>query len=156
MINNTNKELKGGTKMEETIDKKEIGNYKVRFKTHFKKEDSDYIYLDIAISDDLQNFLKGICVLNEETETTYHDGNEYKKFKRYLVRKPFYNILEGRQGDLLFHKTLITKGEVKIQITDVQLIDTFISSFKENLKNLIKNVLQYSDLDITLNINLKK
>ena len=137
-------------------DKKVIGNYKAKFKTTFKKEESEFIFLNISISKDLQKLLKSIVVLEENKNFEYNSGEEYENYTRYLVKTWVYSSLYSRNREFLFEKNLIDKNELSIKIAEVGKIDTLIADFKECFRRLIEVVLKYSKIDVSVNFNIEK
>lgn len=137
-------------------DKKVIGNYKAKFKTSFDKENNDYIFLNISLSEDLRRLIKGVIVEDEKTIFSYYNGSEDNSYTRYLVKKWVYGALYGGYRDFLFEKKLIDKNELKVKILEVKQIDSLISDFKENFRRLIEVVLKYSKVDINVSFNPSK
>jgi len=137
-------------------EKKIIGNYKAKFKTSFNKKKSDFIFLNVSISEDLRNLIKEIVIINEETEFTFYNGEQEDKYKRYLVKKWVYSALYGSYKDFLFEKNLIDKNELKVKLIDVKRIDSLIEDFKENFRRFIEVVLKYSKIDVNVSFNISK
>ncbi len=141
--------------MVDKIDVKEIGNYKVKFKTQFDNDKGDFLTLHISVSDDLKELLNK-SVIDEETEFAFHNGSDdYQKLKRYKVKSWIFNALTGNYKEFLFGVKLLKNGEMKVKLQQVSMIDDLIDEFKQSLKQLIQTVLKYSDIDTVVNFNIQ-
>lgn len=141
--------------MKNIEEKKEIGNYKIIFKTKFDKSKSDKIILEVALSKDLQSLIKK-AIISEKTPYSFYDGVNNIDGQRYKVKTWVYNTLYSRGRELLFDEVLIDKSKKEFEFLSVDLIDDNMDKFKENIKQLIRNMLKYSNINMVVNFNIDK
>ena len=138
--------------MEKTKDIKKIGHFQIRFTTSFNKKESDDISLKVLITEDLRKFIKENVVISELVSAEYVNGGEYTQFERYKVRSFWFSCLT-RNKEQIFHKDLIDKGKAEFCLKTKDSIEDAIHYFKENFNLLIKNVMKYNNIDITITYN---
>jgi len=134
---------------------KSIGTYKIHFKTEFNKRSSDFINLKITYSRDLMFLLKDKAVIPTEIGGNYHNGSGETTFKRYKVRTPIMNIMSGDFRQVVFCKELLDNGNFTLKFKNVEYLNMAIQGFKENIKAVIKVILDYSDINLEVNFNIK-
>ena len=138
---------------EDKITEKTINKYVIQFKTRFNKTNSDYILLDMDISKELQDVLKECVVLDELTDYSFDNGDEHITLKRYKIKKWIYSLFYERDKELLFLKKLIDSGKETLKISSVGRIDVIISNLKNNLRELIQNIVKYNKLNMVVTFN---
>ncbi len=139
----------------EIIDVKKIGNYKIKFKTKFDNKKSDFLTLNISITDDLGELLKK-SVIEEKVGFEFYNGETYEKLMRYKVKGWIFRSLLENYKDILFCSKLVEEGKLNLKISDVKCVDKIIDDTKQNTKQLIQTIMKYSDIDIVVNFNVQK
>lgn len=127
------------------INPKEIGTYKVNFKTRFDLKTDDFIYLDINISEDLKELLKSVCIMDEEVVPIQRHG---LSIDRYKVKSWLFNSLYSSEKDFLFTKDLLENAEVSLKFQNTDMILTMVRGIKEGVKEVINNILRYRDYEV--------
>jgi len=142
--------------MPESINEiKSIGSYKVKFKASFDVESEDKIFLSIQLTDDVKKILQDAksSINTTLVEFTYNDGSTYVPLKRYRVKDWINSSLYNDYKDILFTKTLVDTGELKLPFTSISRIESFITAMKENFRRLIETMLKATRIDQTINYN---
>lgn len=135
---------------------KAVGNYKLKFKTAFNREQEDYIILNLKVSEDMQALLKQA---KSETDTSLLDipmnnGVIVERYQRYRVKNWVFNGLYSEKGGFLFLKELIDAGEANLRFAKLSTLQTFLQEMKDNFRNLIEVVLRASRVDLNVTYNV--
>ena len=71
--------------------KKKVDKFKMTLKTTFNKRQSDYIFLELSLSNELLDLLRDVTVQTEETiDASYSTSESVVKFKRYKFNVRLY------------------------------------------------------------------
>ena len=128
------------------MDIKQVDKYKAKFKQELNTE-GDYINLTISLNTDLKDILKKSC-LDGKVPTSFYfgdydeTGNRVKlELQRYKVKSVVYGCLYQDYKDALFITDLIDNGEFTFNFKTLEVLEKFKMNFRDNLFNLLKNVL---------------
>ena len=144
------------SQIDEKDSKKRIGNYSFRTNISFNAKNSNMIYLEITLNDDLQNLIKSVTLAElAETKATYEDYNseterpEATTLNRYKVKSFVFTAL-GTNKDFLFCEDLVKKGKVKLSFYTLDKIESFKSYFTQNVKYLLRVLDKMQELNQTV------
>lgn len=73
---------------QEVLNEKSIGNYKIKFKTLFNGKKSDYIILNMSVSEDLKKLLKDAIIEEEIKEIIKgYDLNNFREITQKFLKE---------------------------------------------------------------------
>jgi len=145
--------------------------FKAEFKTSFKKNESDFIYLNIRISESFQKVLKEVTI-NEKVNFTHNLHNDYantysndgaradfqrdKELTRFKVKAWAFSCLSNSFRDYLFNEDLIKKGEVILKFSNCEHLEHILNGIRIELKNAVEVIKKYSSLKMSVKYSLEK
>ena len=133
--------------------------FNAEFKTSFKKSESDFIYLNIKISDSFQKVLKEVTI-NEKVQFEHNTESSYgaiaDNLKRFKVKGWAFSCLSSNFRDYLFIEDLIKKGEVMLKFSNCDYLEYILNGVRIELKNAVEVIKKYSSLKMAVKYSLEK
>jgi len=128
---------------------KKIDCYKMNIKTVFNKRKSDFIFIEVSVSNELLDLLRNVAVIDEElSEYSYPMHDENIKVKRYKVKGwVMKSIRRNSFAECLFTKPLIDDGVAVFQQDCSSMVDNMIAGLKEVMKAVIEVYLRYNKIN---------
>jgi len=136
--------------------------FKAEFKTSFEKNESDFIYLNIRISESFQKVLKEV-IINEKITFNHYFADRYNsaevlqnELKRFKVKGWAFSCLSNSFRDYLFNEDLIKKGEVILKFSNCEHLEYILNGIRIELKNAVEVIKKYSSLKMSVKYSLEK
>ena len=140
--------------------------FNAEFKTSFKKNESDFIYLNIRISESFQKVLKEVTI-NEKMTFNHYSADRYNSveagdygcaisLKRFKVKGWAFSCLSNSFRDYLFNEDLIKKGGVILKFSNCEHLEYILNGIRIELKNAVEVIKKYSSLKMSVKYSLEK
>ena len=130
--------------------------YNLKIKAESKKDD-DIIYASVSITPDLRSLVKQATISKkDEIKHKFLQGTKTKTFTRYKVKKWVFNSLAHDYRIFLFVVDLLNGKPVCIPFDSVAAIDEFTEGMKKNIRELIKIMHQFKEMEVSVDFNIKR
>lgn len=136
----------------EILDKK----YTCNFKMNYSKEEDNFIYLTISLSDEITQLLKEFCIVIDPEIISYVYG--INRDNRYKVKSWLWNTLPTYAEDrnILFSVNLLTNKTLDLKFTNTNDAFAFVTGFRTRLHNVLDSILKYKNFDVTVSFNIQE
>ena len=139
---------------------KTIMGYKIKFKTSYDEADAngEYIVLNIKISDELKEMLKG-STLRAIVDVILHrseDSADNVTIKRYKIKSLINNQLSSTSRDIIFSKELVDSGEISLKFKSVNLVINIIDGLKSGFRKLIETIVGCLNISQEVTFNIRE
>lgn len=136
-------------------EKKEIGRYRISFKSKSCPSDFNLNRTIITIDNNLKELIQK-CKADGETEYTLsrRDGTDLN-YKRYKAKGVFIRSIYEGERVALFDKRLVDTGSMTLDFDSLQLRDEFRTGFKTSLRKLLQLV-EKEDIEETVTLIVRR
>lgn len=136
---------------------KKVDQFKMNLKTVFNKKKSDFIFLEVSVSNELLDLLRNVTVTDEEAQkATYPMSEENDEFKRYKVKAwVMRSIRRNSYAECLFAKPLLDDGVAVFRQDSARAVDEMVSGMKEVMKTVIEVYLRYHKINQTVTYHMQ-